>query len=441
MRQKAYPHWRDGLKNESGEGSLTVEETTMDNTQDKTIRDNKNATLRPDESLPPFVAHQVAQESLERAPASPNTAGEQYRRGRLEAETRRISDEVTQEAQRRRREAQAEAEAAAARAAAPVFPPDTNLPAPLPMRRYCVPLDGTLLGERALPYAETLARLLGGHLLLAHVTPTDSPALLGQIFGVESARRQAERQAFAPEALLYLRRVREWIAAEGQPIDTLHITAPTVADGLLQIEKSRDIDLVAVALGEEGDPVTMKVGRVVDRLIRLGVAPALVIPPEADEGERPFALRHLAVTLDGSPLAEQSLGPLMGVLNQLREQSRELPLVTLLAVAEDYSIQPDYQAYLDKLRDTLAPLPPFSGVRLRAITVVGSAPGAIVGAANHGFAEDDGETDTPPVDALLMTTHGRSGMGRWLFGSVTHYVLPRIRIPVLLTRPGPSADQ
>ena len=167
----------------------------MDSTGKDTAQENTTNQLRPDESLPPFVAHQVTQESLDNASLSPNTAGEQYRRGRVEAETRRISDEVTREAQRRQREAQAEAEAAAARAAAPVFPPDMNLPTPLPLRRFFAPLDGTLLGERALHYAETLARLLGGHLLLGHVTPTDAPALLGQVFGAESARRQAARQA------------------------------------------------------------------------------------------------------------------------------------------------------------------------------------------------------------------------------------------------------
>ena len=409
--------------------------------------------LRPDESLPPFVAHQVAQESRDNAPLSTNSAGEQYRRGRLETETRRISDEVTREAQRRRREAQAEAEAAAARAAAPIFPPDSNLPAPRPLRRFFAPLDGTLLGERALPYATTLARLLGAHLLLAHVTPSEPPALLGQLFGLDASRRQAERQAFAPEALPYLRRVREWVAGDGQPVDTLHTVAPTIAEGLLQVEKARDIDLVAIALGAEGESGGMKVGRVVDRLIRLGAAPMLVIPPDADAGERPFALRHVVVTVDGSPLAEQSLGPLMGILGQLRAQGQALPLVTLLAVAEDYSIQADYQAYLDKLRETLATLAPFKGVELRATTVVGSAPGAIVGAANHGFGDeetvndgrddgrDDGGEGLPLVDALLMTTHGRSGMGRWLFGSVTDYVLPRVRVPVLLTRPGPSMEQ
>jgi nucleotide-binding universal stress UspA family protein len=421
----------------------------MDSTGKDTAQENTTNQLRPDESLPPFVAHQVTQESLDNASLSPNTAGEQYRRGRVEAETRRISDEVTREAQRRQREAQAEAEAAAARAAAPVFPPDTNLPAPAPMRQMLVPLDGSLLGERALPYAVTLARLLRAHLLLGHVTPTEPPALLGQIFGIDATRHQVEQQAFAPEALSYLRRVREWIATDGGQVDTLHTVAPAVADGLLQIEKSRDIDLVTLALDVGDTPGGMKVGRVADSLIRRGAAPILVVPPGADAGGRPFALRSLVVTLDGSPLAEQSLGPLMGILERIREAGGELPLVTLLAVAEDYSLQRDYQSYLDKLRETVAAMPPFNGVRLHATTVVGSAPGAIVGVANHGLGEveeadefhaDVGVGSSPP-DVLLMTTHGRGGMGRWLFGSVAHYVLPRAHIPVLLTRPGPFTKQ
>lgn len=37
-------------------------------------------------------------------------------------------------------------------------------------------------------------------------------------------------------------------------------------------------------------------------------------------------------------------------------------------------------------------------------------------------------------DLLAMTTHGRSGAGRWLFGSITEKVLRECRIPVLLQR-------
>ena len=48
-------------------------------------------TPLPDESLPPFVAYQVADESRAHAPSSSGSAGEHYRHGKVEAEARRVS--------------------------------------------------------------------------------------------------------------------------------------------------------------------------------------------------------------------------------------------------------------------------------------------------------------------------------------------------------------
>ena len=76
----------------------------MDTTHDD-MTEQKQTPLS-DESLPPFVAYQVGEESRERAPSSAGSAGEYYRHGKVEAEARRVSDEVTREAQRRVREAQ-----------------------------------------------------------------------------------------------------------------------------------------------------------------------------------------------------------------------------------------------------------------------------------------------------------------------------------------------
>lgn len=413
-------------------------------TADKKLTTNDDA-VKSSESLPPLVAYQVEQESLENAPASSGMAGEHYRHGRLEAETRRVSDEVTREAQQRRRAALAAAQAVAETPAKPVvkpqFPAEVTLPTPTMMRRFFVPLDGTLLGERTLPYASALAQLLHAQVLLGHITPTEPPALLGQVFGMEDTRRQVTLQAFAPEALPYLRQIRDQMANNHFRVDTLHTTAPSVTEGLLQLEKSRDADLVFVSLGYHSETDRMKVGRVVDALIRSGRAPVFAIPPEADAGARPFALRHILVTLDGSTLAEQALAPLLGLLGRLPEHSESSTVVTLLAVAEDYSILQDYQSYLDALHGRLATMQLPGHVRFNPRAVVGSAPGAIVAAVERGIDQepDDGAGVMPPVDLLIMTTHGRGGLGRWLFGSVAHYVLPRIRVPALLTRPDSSA--
>jgi len=39
------------------------------------------------------------------------------------------------------------------------------------------------------------------------------------------------------------------------------------------------------------------------------------------------------------------------------------------------------------------------------------------------------------IDAIAMTTHGRSGLSRLIFGSVAHAVLGDIAVPIILLRP------
>src|SRR4030043_1303180 len=39
------------------------------------------------------------------------------------------------------------------------------------------------------------------------------------------------------------------------------------------------------------------------------------------------------------------------------------------------------------------------------------------------------------VDLIIMCTHGRSGISRWVLGSVAHKVLTRAETPILLLRP------
>jgi nucleotide-binding universal stress UspA family protein len=43
------------------------------------------------------------------------------------------------------------------------------------------------------------------------------------------------------------------------------------------------------------------------------------------------------------------------------------------------------------------------------------------------------------IDLIAMTTHGRSGIGRLLFGSVAAAIMDRVNIPILLLRPSPQS--
>lgn len=56
-----------------------------------------------------------------------------------------------------------------------------------------------------------------------------------------------------------------------------------------------------------------------------------------------------------------------------------------------------------------------------------TAAGAILDYADHNA-----------VDLIAMSTHGRSGIGRWLLGSVADKVIHGAKMPVLLVRPDES---
>jgi nucleotide-binding universal stress UspA family protein len=64
------------------------------------------------------------------------------------------------------------------------------------------------------------------------------------------------------------------------------------------------------------------------------------------------------------------------------------------------------------------------GINIRVDVAFGRPADEIV-----DFAEREG------VDLIAMSTHGRSGLTRWIFGSVTDKVLHGTHVPILLVRP------
>jgi nucleotide-binding universal stress UspA family protein len=405
------------------------------------------------DSLPPVVARLVEDESREHAATQPGPLLEQYRHGRIEAEAHRISEEVTKEAQERLRLSASEvqrqqseedvdqrtgtAEVTDVEALlASSFTRQETLPAPQPLMRLLVPLDGTAEAERSLPYASAFARLLHAHLTLGHITSTFDANRLAQALHLAGSDRLTAQQAFEAQALPYLQDLRWRLSIPPEEVAMHHISAPSVVDGLLELMAADHIDLVTIGLQSRSGADHFRLGRVIDSLIRRSSTPVLLIPPRVSADSSLFTLRHILVSLDGSALAEQALAPLLGLLDQTSNSSAGGPLaVTLLRVAEDRSKLQDCSHYLEELRVVLMELPACSRVQVRAETIVGSAPGAIVGRIERGVQGQEDPCPVGPVDLLIMATHGRGGVGRLLLGSVADYVLPRAEVPVLLVHP------
>jgi nucleotide-binding universal stress UspA family protein len=61
-----------------------------------------------------------------------------------------------------------------------------------------------------------------------------------------------------------------------------------------------------------------------------------------------------------------------------------------------------------------------------------------VSLAEHG-SEGKADMGVASCDMIAISTHGRSGLERWVMGSVTERVLGTTRLPMLIVRPPKKA--
>jgi nucleotide-binding universal stress UspA family protein len=143
-------------------------------------------------------------------------------------------------------------------------------------------------------------------------------------------------------------------------------------------------------------------------------------PARAGAAVWPFA--RVLVPLDGSELALKVLGTVEALVAHGATE------VTLLRVVEPRSAHDQdpgpaaelvHERQADEARERLGP-----DVRVRVELARGAAADEVV-----RFARATGQ------DLIAMSTHGRSGPGRWLRGSVAEAVLRTTDVPLLLCNP------
>jgi nucleotide-binding universal stress UspA family protein len=151
--------------------------------------------------------------------------------------------------------------------------------------------------------------------------------------------------------------------------------------------------------------------------------------------------KRILVTLDGSPLAEQVLPHVKAII-----EGRPETKVFLLSIAPvidpaaasamlyPIAVYPgrpiDEQAERRRLEDELCNY-------LRGIELLLSENGNAINSEvrfGQAAAEIIDYAHDIQADLIAMSTHGRSGLARWAYGSVADRVLTHAECPVLLVR-------
>jgi nucleotide-binding universal stress UspA family protein len=139
--------------------------------------------------------------------------------------------------------------------------------------------------------------------------------------------------------------------------------------------------------------------------------------------------KRVLVPLDGSPMAESIIPFLIQIARPL-DMSLDLvhvlePMAAIVADGHPVVVE-DVQTRARDAEEYLAPLAAM--LRARGIETSWSVRRGPADREILAAARDD------DADLIAMSTHGRSGLGRLLFGSVAEQVLRRADVPVFMMR-------
>jgi nucleotide-binding universal stress UspA family protein len=294
-----------------------------------------------------------------------------------------------------------------------------------------VPLDGTDLAERALPWALAFARRWDTPVLLTRVVDLRPHRVAGFPIAPLSERIVGDE---TEAAAAYLRR---WAGVLRSAEPTVNVRA-AVAVGdptqtLLDVERRSGARLVVMTTHSRTGPGRWLWGSAAEALVRRGGAPTLLVrpwdaPPEVSSSRKDRKGLRVLVPLDGSPLAEEIL-PIATSL--AAGQGGVLILASVLDPHDGRLIGPYFRPTLDERRREAEWYLEYRSAEARARgfearPVLATDHDAAAAIADLAFANS--------ADVIALGTHGRGALGRLLHGSVANRVAHRARVPVLLYR-------
>ncbi len=282
--------------------------------------------------------------------------------------------------------------------------------------KILVPLDGSELAERVIPYVKEIAKKLKSEVILLTVCMPN-----------ECMERP----------------MRAYLEKRAEELQSLGIkTSQSVIEGkaaseILDFAQQNKIGLITISSHGRTGISRWAFGSVANKVLQRSHIPIILIrSKDLDAAISEKELKKILILLDGSQFAESIIPYVEGMDKELIEvillrviepikiphmQSLELSLDNegfekdLMARAEK-----EVKRYLGKHESDLRE----KGVNVSSVSLYGKPAQTIL-----QYLEDN------PIDLIAMSTHGYSGITKWTFGSVASVILESSSKPILLIRP------
>jgi nucleotide-binding universal stress UspA family protein len=268
--------------------------------------------------------------------------------------------------------------------------------------RILVPTDGSSESEAVFPAMMPIVRAYAPEVALLYVFEDPEASFMPP---PPVAKACAALRSSDVNAYLELR--------EGMP-----------AEEILRVAREKKADLIALSTHGRGGLARLIAGSVAEEVLRNAEVPVLVTRP----GTAVRDWKRIVVAVDGSERSEAILPDAVLLSRKLGMPVEVLRVAvpTIVPGAGEFAVMAPPEDPTPYLKTVIARLER-EGIKAQAVALEGGVPEAILGHL--------GETGAA---LLCMTTHGRSGLGRIMMGSVAEQLLRKAPTPVLLRRSVPT---
>ena len=288
--------------------------------------------------------------------------------------------------------------------------------------KILVPLDGSKLAEVALPHANELARKLGSKITLVSVLPVGS---------------ESDDNKYHHSHRFYMQEMVKTIKQQAINVESVILTGAP-AEEIVNYADREDISLIVMGTRGQSGIKRWVLGSIADKVVSATTRPvALITTDDTETSVRGKDLLSKAlVILDGTAEAEAVIPYVEDLGSKLDIEVVLLRLVEQAFMyyesADDLSYVPVSKKEMNSRRakarrylTKLASLLESKGIIVRVKVVTkGNSAETIIKVAS--------QTD---AGLIVMSTRGRSGISRWIFGSVRDEIVNIGNVLVLLVRP------
>lgn len=217
-------------------------------------------------------------------------------------------------------------------------------------------------------------------------------------------------------------------AAESRGLSTrTDVLQGGVPETIVDYAETYEADLVAMPTHGRTGVERLVLGSVTERVLRTSGVPVLTLNPSATAQRYPY--ESVLVPTDGSDTAERALELGVDLASEYGASVHLLSVVDVASLGVDVHSEIQVDVLEDRAESFVDDARTYAEANSESAIEASTDHGTSVHRAINSYVADH------DVDVVVLGTHGRAGIDRWLLGSVAEKVVRTSNVPVMTVPP------